>query len=547
MFLTSHMTEMLLQMALIITLIPIFRSTRLSALQKGMLIGLLAALYATIGWYLGPKDEVVVSAPHQEQVVTDEKILSRPLLREIPGCEIGEGKLAQFVDIETGLAHITFSTQGGVISRFACKRQVDGKSGELAIFQPLFGESNQIGDFLIAFAESTPLEYELVSHQRDMVRGKQQVGVHSVVFRATTPVALIEKEFVIHNDLYKIDLYMTINPLAGNVVRPRLFVHAPSLLEGLSDDVVKGIVLVDETRGSLEKHLPRDLDGRLWTKQALFGSEDRYFVSALVKDSDRFADRAYFDSNGPRSLVAIFEGPEVSKERTWKLEFYVGPKQATAFEKVDTRLLSTLDYGWLKPICSFLMVVLQTIYRYVGNYGVAIIILTILLKLLLLPLLIRSDRTQRKMSELQRKLQALEKRYKDNPEALEQEKIELMRKYGFSDMLLFGFLPQIAQALVFFGINRMLSVSIDLYRAPFFGWIHNLAATDPYYILPILAGIGFFLFMRRMHDVRQVVMAVMMGLLIIAIMANLAAGVVLFVCCAAWFDMARVYITRKEA
>jgi YidC/Oxa1 family membrane protein insertase len=546
MFSTTHMVEMFFQLALIVALIPVFRSTTLSTMQKGVLIGLLGALYAAVGWYFGPRDvqESPASVQLKPRVIENEQALVRPLLREFSFCEGSQGnECAAPITIETDLARIVFSSNGGVISQFACKRTVDGKPGELTIWKSHNESSPEA--FLVALEEATPFAYQLISNQKDVARGKPQSGVHSVVFRAATASAAIEKEFVIYRDSYKIELFVTITPSAQQTVRPRIFVPAP-VLEELPEDIVKAIVLADETRGSLEKNLPRDVEGRLWIKQDILGSEDRYFVSALIKDIDRFTERAYFDSRGPRSLVALFEGPEISKERTWKLEFYVGPKQASAFEKVDSRLLATLDYGWLKPICSSLMLVLQAIYRLVGNYGLAIILLTMLLKLALLPLLIRSDRTQRKMSELQRKLQALEKRYKNDPGMLEQEKIELMKRYGFSDMLLFGFVPQIAQALVFFGINRMLSVSIDLYRAPFFGWIHNLAATDPYYVFPILAGIGFFFFMRRMHDMRQIVMSAMMGLVIVAIMSNLAVGVVLFVCCAAWFDMARVYFFRRE-
>ncbi len=125
----------------------------------------------------------------------------------------------------------------------------------------------------------------------------------------------------------------------------------------------------------------------------------------------------------------------------------------------------------------------------------------------------------------------MEQKYKDNPEQLRHEKAELVRKHGIFDV---GCLSMFAQLPLLLGLNRALSTSIELYKAPFFGWIKDLSAIDPWYILPMTVGLGLLMHSGRAGDPRQRLVTVFMALVITGLMSNFAAGLVLFIAVSTW-------------
>lgn len=143
---------------------------------------------------------------------------------------------------------------------------------------------------------------------------------------------------------------------------------------------------------------------------------------------------------------------------------------------------------------------------------------------------------------MQRKLQYLEQRYKNEPQVLARERAELMRKQGLPGML--GCLPVLLQIPVFFGLQQVLSHAIELYRAPFFGWIHDLSQPDPYYILPALTGVGIAAQTSQGGDPRQRVANILLAIIFAAITANLSAGLSLFICVSTLLGLAQTYIQK---
>ena len=258
----------------------------------------------------------------------------------------------------------------------------------------------------------------------------------------------------------------------------------------LKDDIIQGIV--DETN-LVKKSVGIAKEGRYWSQPALFGSEDKYFVHAMAVDHDQFVQRGYYKVNDTgTSIVSILETPKVESDSSWTLTFYFGPKKVELMKSVNPKLGGSLEFGWWEFLCLPLLKLLNWLCNYVKNYGIAIILLTLLIKLLILPFTIRSQRGIQKMTksqkELQQKMQHLEQKYRNDPERLREEKAELVKKHGLQGMG--GCLTMLLiQPLVFFPLQRVLANAIELYKAPFL-WIPNLSMPDPYYILPILVGIG---------------------------------------------------------
>jgi YidC/Oxa1 family membrane protein insertase len=176
--------------------------------------------------------------------------------------------------------------------------------------------------------------------------------------------------------------------------------------------------------------------------------------------------------------------------------------------------------------------------RYTLNYGVAIILLTVLTKVLFFPLTLKSMRSMKAMQVLQPQINALRSKYKSDPQRIQRETMELYREHKVNP--LGGCLPMVVQIPVFYALYVALSVSVEMQNAPFicfghlFGmhlWICDLAAQDPTYVLPILMGVSMFVQQKMtptMGDPRQAKMMLLMPVVFTFMFLNLPSGLVLY-------------------
>jgi YidC/Oxa1 family membrane protein insertase len=298
-------------------------------------------------------------------------------------------------------------------------------------------------------------------------------------------------------------------------------------MQDIAPDDTKSAIMTEEN-GSVTMITRTKLNTDMyWVSPTLFGVDDRYFVHAMIDDSNHFANRGYYALTGHNEMTAILEGPAVTTPTSWQFSFYFGPKESSAMHAVDPRLEQTMGYaGWFAPIAKWLLKLLNFLYSYLGNYGLAIIALTIITKLVLLPFSIKGNQSMKKHAEMQRKLKYLQQKYKDNPDLLAQERAELMRKEGLTSLS--GCLPLLLQLPIFFALSRVLSTSIELYQAPFYGWITDLSAKDPYYVLPFLVGISMLL-QASTTDAGQRVQMIIMAIVFSLITATLSAGLCLYI------------------
>ncbi|OGB84344.1 hypothetical protein A3F66_04685 [candidate division TM6 bacterium RIFCSPHIGHO2_12_FULL_32_22] len=382
----------------------------------------------------------------------------------------------KFTSVETQFAKFTFSTLGATLDKVEFKHEI----GNETILLTTLDQQQQTVDkcFLVAFPGETTLNYKLIdqSETDDVIKLSYESSDKSII-----------KNFIVYKEIPKLDL--EINLKTKKETRLRLLFNSPSV-PTLKDDIIQGIV--DETN-LVKKSVGIAKEGRYWSQPALFGSEDKYFVHAMAVDHDKFAQRGYYKVNDTgTSIVSILETPKIESDSSWTLTFYFGPKKVELMKSVNPKLGGSLEFGWWEFLCLPLLKLLNWLCNYVKNYGIAIILLTLLIKLLILPFTIRSQRGIQKMTksqkELQQKMQHLEQKYRNDPERLREEKAELVKKHGLQGMG--GCLTMLLiQPLVFFPLQRVLANAIELYKAPFL-WIPNLSMPDPYYILPILVGIG---------------------------------------------------------
>ena len=169
---------------------------------------------------------------------------------------------------------------------------------------------------------------------------------------------------------------------------------------------------------------------------------------------------------------------------TFKL--FVGPKLQEQLQSVGSELERTVDYGITTPLAQPLFSVLNWVHGWVGNWGFAIIIVTILIKAVFYKLTAMSGRSMAKMRKIAPRMKALQERYKDDRQGLSQAMMELYKKEKVNPAA--GCLPILIQMPFFFAFYWVLVESVEMRQAPFMLWIDDLSAQDPFYVLPVLMG-----------------------------------------------------------
>ena len=458
--------------------------------------------------------------------------VAEPLDFDVDFSDAKAERPAHTTRITTPTMQVDFSNNGAIIERLVYKRLL---AGQEALMETVVPTTKEQGAFLVALngIGATPYYYTLSDQATT-----QNTSV--LTYTGENSTAKITKQFTVSHSTYEITLAVTIEPkVQAKVIKARLFIPGPLPVDP-DTDMLKAVL--SKENGALEKKNLKDVIQFGKERPSFFGLETRYFINALLRDPQGFAQRAYFKAEGVNKAQAVLQTGPIQQKNTYNLVFYCGPKDVAALSAVDKRLEKVLDYGILAPLSKPLLYALNFLYYYTKNYGFAILLLTLCIKLLMAPLLAKSERTMRQQTETQKKLKYIEQKYKHDPEALAREKTEFVKKHGVSGML--GCLPLLLQVPIFIGLNRVLSNSIELYKAPFIGWIQDLSMPDPYYILPALVGLGMVIQTAQTSDPRQRVSSILIAFVIAAATSNLSAGLVLFIAASTLLGVAQSYIQR---
>jgi YidC/Oxa1 family membrane protein insertase len=223
------------------------------------------------------------------------------------------------------------------------------------------------------------------------------------------------------------------------------------------------------------------------------GFADKYFLNALLSSNNSIASLSLLDSNG--LLEQRITSPRITlnpaQSATVIYRFYVGPKEIDILKSVGDHLEQSIDLGWFAAIAMPMLHTLKLLNRYLHNYGLAIIVITVVLKSLFFPLTHKSYKSMKEMQKLQPKMQELKDKFKDDRDGMNRAVMELYKTHKVNP--LGGCLPMVVQIPVFFALYKALMFSIELRHAPFYFWLQDLSAKDPYYITPIIMGVTMFI------------------------------------------------------
>ncbi|MES2181058.1 MAG: membrane protein insertase YidC [Pseudomonadota bacterium] len=305
----------------------------------------------------------------------------------------------------------------------------------------------------------------------------------------------VDKIYTFHRNKYAIDVSYEIKNDSATAITPTVYyqiVHDSESNQGskLMPTFTGGSYYTEATKfkklkfANMEKE-PLKLD----TNDGWVGLLQHYFVGAWIpKDglarefyTKKLSDHMYIIGT-KSSLGTIAPGASLNVPA----RLFAGPQIQKDLQETAPGLEYTVDYGWLTVVASPLFWLLSKIHSVVGNWGVAIILLTVLIKAAFFKLSATSYRSMAKMRELAPRLQAMKEKFGDDKQKMQQAMMEMYKKEKINPMG--GCLPIVVQIPVFISLYWMLLGTIELRHAPFFGWIHDLSAIDPYYILPIFMG-----------------------------------------------------------
>jgi len=333
----------------------------------------------------------------------------------------------------------------------------------------------------------------------DREQGRIEVpagGQERLIFRHVTASGVeIVKSFTFYGDRYAIDLALgarnrSTTPLSGSLdlalvqqwdesAKDSYSFAGPATLAG--DDLDQVDV------ADLGK------DAKNYGKEAVWSSlQSKYFMAAAVPLGGA-ADKLRVALSGDQ-LDSTFVSPPLTLQpaeyRQFDYLLFFGPKDQELLKAADHQLERAVYFGWFDMLAKPLLYVLVFFYGFLKNYGLAIILLTIIIKLLFWPLTHKSYASMKAMQKLQPEMQKLREKFKSDKERLNKELMELYKKHSVNP--LGGCLPMLVQIPVFFALYKVLLDSIALRQAPFMLWLTDLSAKDPYYITPLLMGASMF-------------------------------------------------------
>lgn len=353
----------------------------------------------------------------------------------------------------------------------------------------------------------------------------------------------VKKEFTFHRDQYVVDLDYVIDNRMSKQWVGSVFLqfkrndHLPAENNIFAFPSYFGAAISSPDK-RYEKipldELNEDLGlspGRTIT-DGWFAMVQHYFVSAWIPDPSHdyqysgglYKGETYF-------IRAVSEPFEVAagQKADVSSHFYAGPKITKLLSQVAPKLELTVDYGWLWPISQALFWVMKKIYEVVGNWGWAIIAVTVLIKLVFYKLSAASYRSMANMRRMQPKFTALKERYGNDKQKMSQELMSLYKKEKINP--LGGCLPILVQIPVFIALYWVLIESVEFRLAPFMLWIQDLSAKDPYYILPLAMGVTMFIQQRlspQPPDPMQAKVMMFMPIVFTVVFLNFPAGLVLY-------------------
>ncbi|MDA3789319.1 MAG: membrane protein insertase YidC [Desulfobacula sp.] len=494
----------------------------------------------------------------------------------VPETVAAQKKNYRTISISTPLYNIAISEQGAAVKSFELKKynKTNKKDSPLKQLVPEQLTSGTL--FFDLEGQSIPgLKDAVYTAKIDTNKTSVFEGKKTIEFiLGTSNGIVVKKVFTFKADSYMIDCDIVFQNGSGTSLNDSLVISTP----GFFDEETKKrsrfafegpVVFVNEEYMDID---PDDIEEKnTYTgKIGWSGYSERYFMTAVMPRLNTNGDTIdagvklfYANDMVTNNYIRKMDRLDPGQQGVYSFTFYMGPKSQKILGSYDNSLKNAINLGFFNIIAKPLLITMNMIYGVIPNYGVAIILLTILIKLIFWPLGTKSYKSMNEMKKVQPLMMKIREKHKNDKQKMNQEIMGLYKTYKVNPAS--GCLPLLVQMPIFFSLYRMLYQAIELRHAPFVGWISDLSAPDrlfefnfaipmmqePYGIpmLTLLMGASFLLQQKMTPtagDPMQAKMMMLMPIFMTVIFINFPAGLVLYMFVNNIISMGQQYYIQKK-
>ncbi|HUT07778.1 MAG TPA: membrane protein insertase YidC [Candidatus Latescibacteria bacterium] len=453
----------------------------------------------------------------------------------VPAPDLGAvaGQAETDVVVETSLFKAVWTNKGGVLKSWKLKNYKNSQKEDLDLVPALAGEIGRfpfslgLDDTALAALLNSSL-FEASQTSLDLRDGAS--GELRFVFSDGAAVQA-EKTFRFTGGEYALETEIRVWK-DGQPVSPSVL-WGPGISNPTPAELKKSFSAITGSAVYTGGKVVRMLERKYKAEQSAYNFvdwaayEDNYFVALFVLQPQKGQAAFLKETAGQVPAYFIYvTGPRRA---------YIGPKETEALKAFGSEAKKVISFGMFGSIAEILLVVVRFFHKLFPNWGVAIILLTVVIKIIFFPLTYSSTKSMVKMADLQPKVKAIRAKYKKAKSDIAQrrlmneEMMKLYKEHGVNPAG--GCLPMLIQLPVFWGVFRMLVVSVEFRHAPFAFWIQDLSVADPYYVTPVLMGITQFISQKMTPtsaDPSQAKMMLIMPFVMTIFFINFQSGLVLY-------------------
>lgn len=511
------------------------------------------------------KEEVQILPEAPEEKPPAAEVKPEPVK---PAVVAQPSKTARTLTVDTPLFKMSLSEKGGAVTSIVLKKYREAIEKDSPL-KELIHKDTSGGSVLVALSGQGQPDFETVVFSADLENDTLEIqnSPAQIRFQYQAESGLIvEKTYKFAPDSYLIDLKVEVFNGSDQA-------YQGSLAVGLRNSFNKNAGRLGfegpsgYVEGKLQQIKVKDIEeqNKFTGKISWVALVDRYFMTSIIPSEDLNGRMvvAKNDQTIKNQIVKDISALSPQQRDVIKLKLFLGPKSLSLLKSFNNNLDKAINFGWFDFLAKPCLWFMNFIYGFIPNYGIAIIILTIITRGVFWPLAKKSYKSMGEMRKIQPLMQEIREKYKDDKTRMNQEMMTLYRTYKINPMG--GCLPMIIQLPVFFALYRMLYSAIELRHAPFFGWISDLAAPDrlfhfsfkipfmePPYGIPVLTLImgASMLLQQKMTptpgDPAQAKMMMLMPVVFTFIFINFSSGLVLYWLVSNIFSIAQQYFTQKR-
>lgn len=519
---------------------------------------LIVILWSAYSLFFAPQQQVqqpvVVEETQQDQKVDkgEEKIKS-VVINSKPDIINNQNEKESFLTVSSGYFDIKLSTVGATINSIVLKKYNETNEENSKLFtlleSPNFNLSTLQNFGSDGLYIPKNLNYKIINKTKHIDIENEKVNIS---FVASINDIIVTKTYTFYPDSYSFDLNIRITNSSSVPVSGRSNLSLVSAWDKDSKSAMYtfvGPVTYDGDKLQEDKPAKLEESPKIYKNKIVWsGYSSKYFLNAIdpynsseqvfISTGDGFVENKFTSE-----LITLLSDQEISLNYT----SYFGPKDDKFLLAAGHQFDDVINYGFFHPLSKPLMVVLKFFYNYIGNYGFAIILLTVCIKLIFWPLTQKSYKSMKGMQKLQPEMKKLREKYGSDKQKLNQEMMSFYKENKVNPMG--GCLPMIIQIPVFFALYRVLLGSIELRHAPFMLWITDLSAKDPYYVTPLIMGVTMFLQQKMTPtnmDPTQEKIMLMMPVVFTFMFLNFPAGLVLYWLTNNLLTILQQYLIRRQ-